>query len=89
MFKKLLIGAVMVMALMIEMPFSASAATSTNAIVSKPQIRIRIGRQHRRSSRWRHRRYNRVARYRVVPQYYWSNGRRYVRYVRVPVYYNN
>jgi hypothetical protein len=79
-------------AMMVEMPFMASAATHANATLSNPQIRVQIG----RSRRW-HRRYdndydgrynNQVGRYRLVPQYYWMTGRRYVRYVRVPVYYN-
>ena len=86
MFKKLLIGAVMAGALMVEMPFIASAAThANNAAVTNPQIRVQIGRDRRdREWRYRHyRRYNQTGNYRLVPQYYWMNGRRYVRYVRV------
>ena len=76
-------------AMLVEMPFMASAATNANkAVVSDPQIRVQIGRSHRRWRDRRYNRYNRVANYRLVPQYYWMNGRRYVRYVRVPVYYN-
>ena len=76
-------------ALMIEMPFAASAAThANNAAVTNPQIRVQIGRT-RRDRDWRYRqhrqyrRYNQTGSYRLVPQYYWMNGRRYVRYVRV------
>ena len=90
MIKKLLIGAVMAVAMMVEMPLLASAATNAKSTtLNKPQIQVQIG----RSRRWRrhHDRYydndyyrrNRMANYRLVPQYYWMNGRRYVRYVRV------
>ena len=79
----------MAVALMVEMPFVASAATNVNnAAVTNPQIRVQIGRTRRdRNWRYRHyrhyRRYEQTGRYRLVPQYYWMNGRRYVRYVRV------
>jgi Ni/Co efflux regulator RcnB len=89
MLKKVLLGAVMAAALMVEMPMMASAATNANkAALNKPQITFQIG----RNRRWRHRRdydndyYRRnrmTSNYRLVPQYYWMNGRRYVRYVRV------
>ena len=95
MFRKLLIGAVMAVAMLVEMPFMVSAATNmSSTALNKPQIRIQIG----RNRRWRryHDRYdndyyrrNRIVTYRIVPQYYWMDGVRYVRYVRVPVYYNN
>ena len=88
MFKKLLLGVVMVVAMMVEMPLLASAATHANNAVTNPQIRVQIGRDRR----WRrhdryvndyYRRNRMVGRYRLVPQYYWMDGRRYVRYVRV------
>ena len=86
MLKKFLLFSVIAAVMVIEMPFAASAATGTSDLslstsVNKPQIRIRIGqgRRHRRYPVYR----RQQARYRVVPQYYWSNGRRYVRYVRV------
>ncbi|MEP6847664.1 MAG: hypothetical protein ABI999_02320 [Acidobacteriota bacterium] len=91
MLKKILLGTVMSAALTVGVPMAASAATTANtttlnAGVVSPQVRIRIGQPRRRwrrddDRRWENRRY--VARYRVVPQYYWMNGRRYVRYVRV------
>ena len=90
MFKKILLGTVMSAALTVGIPVAASAATSANnattlnAGVVSPQVRIRIGQPRRRwnrNGRWDNRRYE--ARTRVVPQYYWMNGRRYVRYVRV------
>jgi Ni/Co efflux regulator RcnB len=88
MFKKLLIVAVMAVAMMVEMPLLASAATHANNAVTNPQIRVQIGRDRR----WRrhdrydndyYRRNRMVGRYRLVPQYYWMDGRRYVRYIRV------
>lgn len=63
-----------------------------------PQISVRIGqprrRRWRRGGYWRdgvwYRNYGQYRRtrvgnrrYRVVPRYYWDDGRRYVRYVRV------
>ena len=91
MFKKLLIFTAMAVVMMIEMPFAASAATtSKNAAVNKPQIRVQIGPQRHR--RWR-RDYDRDrddyrfrenrGHYVMVPQYYWDDGYRRVRYVRV------
>jgi hypothetical protein len=59
------------------------------------QISIMIGqprrRRYRRSGRWygykNYGQYRRTQvghrRYRVYPRYYWSSGRRYVRYVRI------
>ena len=78
----------MAVVMMIEMPFAASAATVVkSAVVSKPQIRVQIGPRHRR---WR-RDYDRDdyrfresrGHYVLVPQYYWDDGYRRVRYVRV------
>ncbi len=89
MFKKLLILTVMAVVMMIEMPLAASAATmNKGAAVNKPQIRVQIGPQRRR---WR-RDYDRDRDYRfrenrghyvMEPQYYWDDGYRRVRYVRV------
>ena len=90
MFKKLVLLTMMAVVMMIDMPFAASAATaaknaSLNASLNKPQIRIQVGtrrnRRYRRHYGWQRR--TEVGRYVMVPQYYWMNGRRYVRYVRV------
>jgi hypothetical protein len=47
------------------------------------QNRRQVRRQIRRSNRYQNRRYRNYRRSRIVRQYYWRNGRRYVRYVRV------
>lgn len=88
MFKRIFLFTVMAVVMMIEMPFATSAATVTkNATLSKPQFQMRIGTRNRRYRRhygWERRREGReVGRYVLVPQYYWMDGRRYVRYVRV------
>jgi hypothetical protein len=78
----------MMVAMMIELPFAASAATtsnnaSLNAGLTKPQIRVWIGRRPRRYRTYREYPRNYESSYRWVPEYYWVNGIRYVRYVRV------
>ncbi|MEP7075192.1 MAG: hypothetical protein ABI878_05220 [Acidobacteriota bacterium] len=87
MLKKILLGTVMSATLAVGMPMMAattsSNATTLNAGVVSPQVRIRIGQPRRRWNRRPIYRRPYVARYRVVPQYYWMNGRRHVRYVRV------
>ena len=91
MFKKILLLTVMAVVMVLEVPSMASAATAKNATLnaglSKPQIQVRIG--TRRNRRYR-RDYDRdndyrreTGRYVTVPQYYWMDGRRYVRYVQV------
>jgi len=92
MIRKLFISGIISATLLIGLPFAVSPATSANAAVS-PQIRIQFGTRrryrHRRYDRDRDRDYNRyyrraeLGRYRLVPQVYWMDGRRYVRYTRV------
>lgn len=90
MFKKFFLFTVMAVVMVMEMPFAASAATtaksaSLNASLTKPQIRIQLGtRRHRRYRRYRgdNYQYRQTGRYVMVPQYYWWNGQRRVRYVR-------
>jgi hypothetical protein len=64
---------------------------SLTAYEYSPQIRVQIGRGRRNRNRnrhwnrgrhrgWERARYNRT---RLVRQYYYVNGRRYVRYVRI------
>jgi hypothetical protein len=89
MFKKILILTAMMVVMMIELPFTASAATTTrnawlNTNLNKPQVfQIRIGRRHRYYRPYREYPRTYVSGYRWVPEYYWVNGVRYVRYVRV------
>lgn len=71
-------------------PGEAKPLTLTEG-TNDPQISVRIGqprrrRWNRRNGRWNRFppvRYRRDRGYRLVPQYYWMDGRRYVRYVRV------
>lgn len=77
---------------------SASKNAALNANLNKPQISIQLGnrrrsRRYRTYNGYRnygqYRRNNNYGAYRrmnrgyaLVPQYYWMDGRRYVRYVR-------
>jgi hypothetical protein len=85
--RKLFISGIIAATLLIGLPFAAGSATEANAAVS-PQIRIQFGtrrRHHHRRYRTENRYYRRaeLGNYRLVPQVYYMNGRRYVRYVRV------
>jgi hypothetical protein len=75
-----------------------AVAVKTNSVIAgdpTPQISVRIGQPRRRWRRGyyrdgRYRNYGQYRRgmvgyrrYRMVPRYYWDDGRRYVRYVRV------
>ena len=78
--------------------YSKTNTDRTVTAGSGPQISLRIGQPRRRRSRrggyWRNGTYYRNygqyrrtrvgnRRYRVVPRYYWDDGRRRTRYVRV------
>ncbi|HEY2867393.1 MAG TPA: hypothetical protein VGJ02_09905 [Pyrinomonadaceae bacterium] len=86
MIRKLFISGIISATLLIGLPFAAGAATNASAVVS-PQIRIQLGSRRRHNRRYnRENRYYRraeIGSYRLVPQVYWMNGRRYVRYTRV------
>jgi hypothetical protein len=91
MFRKIMTVTAMAVVMMIELPMAASAASPTrtalNATTGEPQVRIQIGRgrrnrRHYRRYRREYRRYP-IRTSRLIRQYYWLNGRRHVRYVRV------
>jgi hypothetical protein len=98
--KKITIFAILLASIFIGMPTDGFgvADTRTNTSMTSgllgPQINVRIGQPRRRrggywrNGRWYRGQYRRdiARRYRLVPRYYWEDGRRRVRYVRV--YYN-
>jgi hypothetical protein len=96
--KKITIFAILIASIFIGVPADGFGSTTakTNSVMSgdpSPQISVRIGQPRRRRGgyyrdrRWNHGRYRRsmvgYRRYRMVPRYYWDDGRRHVRYVRV------